>query len=100
MKQLHLLRIVVSLVVFFCCGVGLAVGQEITGSLVGTVKDSNGATVKGATVTITNSDTKLVARTITTNDDGEIFAPLLPAALSDITVEATGFKRHIAQPLN
>src|SRR5437870_8905532 len=74
-----------------------ALAQEITGSIVGTVKDANGATVKGATVTITNSDTKLVARTITTNDDGEFSAPLLPAALYDITVEATGFKKHIAE---
>src|SRR6267378_6901682 len=71
--------------------------QEITGSIVGTVRDTSGAVVKGATVTITNSDTKLVARTVTTNDDGEFAAPLLPVAFYDITVEATGFKKNLDQ---
>jgi hypothetical protein len=71
--------------------------QEITGSIVGSVKDANGAAVKGATVTITNSDTKLAVRTVTTNDDGEFASPLLPVAFYDITVEATGFKKNLDQ---
>jgi hypothetical protein len=74
---------------------GVAMSQEITGSIVGSVKDANGAAVKGATVTITNSDKKLVARSVTTNDDGEFSAPLLPVANYDVTVEATGFKKHV-----
>lgn len=81
-------------VLLFCLS-AVAFAQEITGSIVGTVKDANGAAVKGATVTITNSDTKLVARTVTTNDDGEFSAPLLPVAFYDVTVEATNFKKHI-----
>jgi hypothetical protein len=95
MKQLHMLRISACLIVFLFCISGVAVGQEITGSIVGSVKDSNGAAVKGATVTITDSDKKVAVRTLTTNDDGEFSAPLLPAALYDVTVEATGFKKHI-----
>lgn len=71
------------------------VGQEITGSIAGTVKDANGAAVKGATVTITDVAKKIVVRTVTTNDDGEFSAPLLPVAFYDIQVEATGFKKHI-----
>ena len=39
---------------------GAAVAQEITGSIVGTVKDPNGAAVKGATVTVTDADKKVV----------------------------------------
>src|SRR6266567_302378 len=74
---------------------GVVCAQEITGSIVGTVKDANGASVKGATVTIIDSDKKAVVRTLTTNDDGEFSAPLLPAAFYDVTVEATGFKKHI-----
>lgn len=73
----------------------VAVAQEITGSIVGTVKDANGAAVKGAAVTITNSDTKLVARTVTTNDDGDFSSPLLPVAFYDVTVEAPNFKKHV-----
>ncbi len=52
----------------------VAFAQEVTGSINGTVKDSLGAAVKGATVTITDSDKKVVVRTISTNDDGEFSA--------------------------
>ncbi len=96
MKNLHVLRLGV-LLVFLCSCVGAAVGQEITGSIVGTVKDANGAVVKGATVTIIDSDKKAAVRTLTTNDDGEFSAPLLPSGFYDVSVEATGFKKHIDQ---
>src|SRR5204863_8679646 len=93
--QLQFLRVMFVAIALSFGLTGIVVAQEITGSIVGTVKDSNGAAVAGATVTITNSDTKLVARTVTTNDDGEFSVPLLPVAFYDITVEATSFKKHI-----
>src|SRR5437773_10339142 len=74
---------------------GLVRAQKITGTIVGTVKDANGAAVKGATVTIANREKKDVVRTVTTNDDGEFSAPLLPVADYDITVEAASFKKHV-----
>lgn len=83
------------LIVVALCVMGGAYAQQITGDLAGTVKDINGAAVVGATVTITNSDTKLVERTVTTNDAGEFSVPLLPVAYYDVTVEATSFKKHI-----
>jgi hypothetical protein len=52
----------------------LSFGQEVTGNLVGTVKDSNGAGVPNATVKITNSGTTVVVRTAQTNEDGEFNA--------------------------
>jgi hypothetical protein len=73
----------------------LAFGQEITGSINGTVKDSTGAAVKGATVTITDSAQKVVARTIVTDDEGQFSAPNLPSANYDVAVEAPNFKKHI-----
>jgi hypothetical protein len=81
----------------FCASLGVAFAQEITGDLVGTVTDANGAAVAGATVTITNSDTKLLTRTVTTNEAGEFSAPLLPVAYYDISVEAANFKKHLDQ---
>lgn len=87
------LRGLLILVVF--CFVGHAYAQEITGDLAGTVKDTNGAAVAGATVTVTNSDTHLVVRTVTTNDAGEYSVPLLPVGNYNITVEAASFKKHI-----
>ncbi|HKC65013.1 MAG TPA: carboxypeptidase-like regulatory domain-containing protein, partial [Pyrinomonadaceae bacterium] len=53
------------------CLTGSVYAQEITGSIVGTVKDASGASVKDATVTITDSAKRVVVRTVQTNDDGQ-----------------------------
>src|SRR3984893_6649793 len=82
--------------IVLCLGLsGSAFGQEITGSISGTVKDGTGAAVKGATVTITDSEKKVVVRTISTNDDGEYSVPVLRVAVYDITVEAPNFKKYV-----
>src|SRR6266508_2293406 len=73
----------------------VASAQEVTGSIGGTVKDPNGAAVAGATVTITDTEKKVVARTVTTDDNGAFSAPNLPSAFYDVTVEASSFKKHI-----
>src|SRR6266436_2357756 len=83
------------LITLCLCLSTVALGQEISGSISGTVKDTTGAAVKGATVTITDAGKKTVVRTVTTNDDGEFSAPLLPVAYYDVSVEATGFKKHV-----
>src|SRR5258705_7799353 len=83
--------------IVLCLGFsGVAMAQEITGSIVGTVKDANGAAVKGATVTITDPLKKEAIRTTTTDDDGGYTARELHSGLYDVAVEATGFKRHIS----
>src|ERR1700761_1458139 len=70
-----------------------AVGQVITGSLVGTVTDSAGATVSGATVTLTN-DATAEARTASTDGDGNYQFLNLPPATYKVDIEATGFKHY------
>src|SRR5256886_8779063 len=74
---------------------GIALAQETTGSIVGAIKDSNGAAVAGATVTVTDTAKKVIVRTIQTNDDGQYSARDLSVATYDVTVEAKGFKKHI-----
>ena len=54
------------LALVFCAGLGAAFAQETTGTLNGTVKDTTGAAVKGATVTITDEEKNVVVRTVTT----------------------------------
>ena len=73
-----------------------AFGQEVTGSLVGTVKDTAGAAVAGATVTaiIPSQGDKLI-RTVTTNDDGIFSIPNVPTNVYTITVEAASFKKAV-----
>lgn len=73
-----------------------ALGQEITGTIVGTVKDSSGGVVPGASVKITDpSKGDIVVRTLTTNDAGEFTAPNLAVSTYSISVEAPNFKRAV-----
>ena len=70
---------------------GAANAQTFRGTILGTVTDSSGAAVSGATVTVKNTDTGL-ARTVTTGDDGSYSVPELPIINYSVTVEKSGFK--------
>src|SRR5262249_28861698 len=97
MKRHIQLKTIVSLLTLLFAISGAAFGQEITGDLLGTVKDSTGALVKGATVTVTDpSKANIVVRSMTTNDEGGFFAPNISPGLYSITVEAPNFKKYVA----
>jgi len=96
--HLQFLRVVFVALALFSFAV-IASAQEITGSISGTVKDPNGAAVAGATVTITDTEKKVVVRTVTTNDDGAFAAPDLPSGNYEVAVEAPNFKKHIETKL-
>lgn len=75
---------------------GSLVAQEITATLVGTVRDANGAVVPGATVTLRDpAQNNNVVRTVTTNSDGEYSFPSINVSTYDITVEAANFKKSV-----
>src|ERR1700732_2989382 len=65
--------------------------QTFRGTILGSVSDSSGASVPGASVTIKNLDTGLT-RTVTTSDDGSYAAPELPIGNYSVSVEKAGFK--------
>lgn len=70
--------------------------QEVTGSIVGTVRDSSGSVVAGATVTITDpSKNNIVVRTAVTNSSGEFSAPNLAVSTYSVTVESPNFKKAV-----
>jgi hypothetical protein len=75
-------------------------GQDITGSIVGTVLDASGAGVPNAKVTVTNTDRNVVVRTLTTDNDGNYTATLLDVGHYSVTVEAKGFKRATEKDIN
>src|SRR5579872_4084153 len=74
----------------------LAVSAQDTGAITGTVKDSTGALIPGASVQIT-SKAGGNDRTLTTNSDGDYLAAGLPGDSYDITITATGFKTFKAK---
>lgn len=81
---------------FNVCLSGFVSAQEITGSLNGTVRDTSGAVVPGATVTITDpAKGNIVIRTLTTGDDGEFIAPNLPVSVYSISIESANFKKSV-----
>jgi hypothetical protein len=66
-------------------------GQLPTGTILGTVKDSSGALVPGATVTAQNSETG-GSRSISTDETGAYRLAALPVGHYDVRVESAGFK--------
>lgn len=69
-----------------------AMAQTVTGSVRGTVTDSSGAIVAGATVTATNTATGVQTKD-TTNQAGEYSIRFLQIGKYQLTVEANGFDK-------
>jgi hypothetical protein len=69
-------------------------GQNTTGSIVGEVTDSSGASVPNARVTILRVETG-ESRPVTTNGNGAFTAQLLNPGTYTVTVTADGFKHAI-----
>jgi len=65
--------------------------QAVTGTILGSVTDTTGAAVPGATVTLTNLGTGLT-RTVVTDSVGEYTAPSLPTGKYRLVSELPGFK--------
>ena len=76
-----------ALLLLISTGVCAQTGGEITG----TVTDQTGASVVGASITVTNIDTS-AARSITSNESGVYDVPALPPGNYSIRVQARGFQ--------
>jgi hypothetical protein len=72
--------------------------QETTGSIAGTVKDTSGASIPNAKVTITNTG-QGTSRVMETTGDGNFFADPLQTGRYEVTVDATGFKRSVTSDI-
>ncbi|MFY9793011.1 MAG: carboxypeptidase-like regulatory domain-containing protein, partial [Candidatus Sulfotelmatobacter sp.] len=62
-----------------------------TGAITGTIQDPSGAVVAGAEVRITNQETGVLERSVTSGADGSFTAPLLPAGEYTVNVHGAGF---------
>lgn len=92
-KRSHVLIIVLTIIVFICPSV---IAQFDTAAVLGTVKDSNGAAVAGAKVTLKNIATGI---TVTTPTDAEGNYQFFNVKIGSYEVEAElqGFSKALAQ---
>src|SRR4051794_4880145 len=68
---------------------------DVTGSISGTVRDPSKAAVKGARITITNSQTNLSQETVSA-DDGSYHFLALPVGTYKLNASVTGFQQFNA----
>src|SRR5690242_7436149 len=81
-------------VVILCCCAAQQLLADVTGSILGTVRDSSGAIVVGATITATETATNLT-RQSQSDSNGEYRILALPAGHYQVTATAPGFERFI-----
>ncbi len=68
--------------------------QTVTGTIVGTVLDAQGAVVPNASISAKSRETGL-ERTAVSNTSGEFTITSVPAGPYDVTVSATGFRPEV-----
>ena len=71
-----------------------AAAQNLYGSVTGVVKDPQGGTVPGATVSVINKDTNLTKETVT-DADGAFIVNNVPAGPYDVKVTLQGFRESV-----
>jgi Carboxypeptidase regulatory-like domain/TonB-dependent Receptor Plug Domain len=95
--RLHRLRSISHWVVSVACLALVtsvnAWGQGATATIRGTIQDSSGAVLPGATVSVTNTGTKAVQNTVSDSRGQYILSGLFPATY-DLKVELSGFKSY------
>ena len=78
---------------------GAARAQTGAATVRGAVRDQQGQAVVGATVTLTNA-ARNFSRTQVTSDDGTYAFSAVPPGAYRVEVEATGFKKAVAENVN
>ncbi|PYS47916.1 MAG: hypothetical protein DMG13_26690 [Acidobacteria bacterium] len=71
--------------------------QTATGRIVGTVTDPTGAVIPGASITVTNADTRINYEALT-NEQGAYQAPLLPIGTYTVAADVPGFQKAVTKP--
>ena len=84
------------LLMTFALAIGPVWGQVETGTITGTVRDSSGAAVAGATVTAHNTATS-AERSATTGSNGQYTITGVPPGVFDLTVTSTGFAKFTSR---
>ena len=89
------LQTAIGMVALWLLGAGVARAQSVSGSqLSGTVKDSTGGALPGATVTMTKTDTGQT-RTVNAGGDGSYSFPNLPIGPYQLKASLQGFNTYV-----
>src|SRR2546427_2825444 len=91
MRSVSFLQRFVAVAIFVLGTAGTALSQSDRGTIAGTVLDSSGAVVQGASVTATGANTGAVYKT-TSTDTGAYRIPDMQVGVYNITITAAGFK--------
>jgi len=87
---------ILSLALVFLSLSPLALAQQPTGAVQGTVTDPQGAVVPNATITAKSNATSLT-RTVTSNNEGQYSISQLPPDIYEVRVAAPNFKTSVAR---
>ncbi len=90
-RQWRLAPSAVAVLVCLLAGTVAALAQVATGTITGTVKDGQGATVPGATVTLTSA-TRGTSLEAQTNENGDFVFPNVTGGTYNVKVALEGFK--------
>ena len=95
MRNSRIRFLAIMFAITFCFSI-IGMGQATAGSILGTVHDSTGAVVPGATVSVTDVSKGTKSVTKTDAVGGYSFPSLIPGSYT-IAVTMTGFKRSIQE---
>src|SRR5215470_11058940 len=93
---LNSIRRTLAVLTFASCALssaGRAMGQAVTGTIVGTVTDTSGAAMVNATVVISLTGQNFT-HTTTTNESGNFTEPSLSPGTYSVVITASGFKKQ------
>jgi hypothetical protein len=89
------IRITVAWAIFLLWSV--AASAQNTGSITGVVKDSSGGVLPGADVVVTNTETGVESRTVSSDDGKFQFPSVMPGSYT-VAAELSGFKKNATKP--
>ncbi len=84
-------RIILAALIAMAC-LSICAFAQSSGSITGTVKDSNGGVIPGAAVTVIEQATAF-RQTVSTSAEGNFIFPQLPPGTYTMTAESKGFKK-------
>src|SRR6266567_7170154 len=92
-------RFVTAISVFIALETCLVFAQTSTATIVGVVRDTSGALIPGASITVKHTETGLT-RTAITSETGDYNVPLLPVGAYELTTAMPGFKQDVRRGIN